>query len=248
MSLHPWWPEGLGLHPHLIFELLAFSIGFQLFWALRRRQGDVVVDPLVRIWLLASATAGAALGAKGLALFVDPAHTLAHLGEPVVLFAGRSIVGALLGGLAAVELAKRWMSVSVATGDLYVVPLCVGIAVGRIGCFFSGVGDGTHGIETSLPWGMDLGDGLARHPTALYEIGALSVLGAVLGRWRPARPGDRFRAFMVGYLAWRLGIEALKTQPFPYAGLSAIQVAALGGLLYYAGSWARASRQTSSPR
>ena len=234
------------VHPHLVFELLAYTVGFQLFRSLRRREGDPVADPLTRAWTMAAGVVGAVAGAKALFLFEDPAATWAHLADPARLFGGRSIVGALRGGLVGVELAKKVLRVEVATGDVYVLPLCVGIALGRVGCHLTGVADGTHGVQTSLPWAMDLGDGVGRHPAALYEIGVLAVLGATVGRWRPATPGDRFKVFMVAYLTWRLGIEALKTQPFPYLGLSAIQVACALGLLYYAALFWR--RRTSIAR
>ncbi len=57
------------------------------------------------------------------------------------------------------------------------------------------------------------------------------------------RPGDRFRAFMVGYLALRFGLEYLKPpyaaaaagflKPERWGPLSAIQWACLAGLAYY---------------
>jgi hypothetical protein len=33
-----------------------------------------------------------------------------------------------------------------------------------------GVYEETYGLPSSLPWAMDLGDGIQRHPVALYEI------------------------------------------------------------------------------
>ena len=53
--------------------------------------------------------------------------------------AGKTIVGGLIGGLIAVEWIKRRLGVTVATGDLFAVPLIVGIAIGRVGCFLSGL-------------------------------------------------------------------------------------------------------------
>jgi len=89
---------------------------------------------------------------------------------------GKTIVGALIGGLLAVELIKRYIGFSTSTGDLYAIPLAVGIAIGRIGCFLTGLSDNTYGIPTSLPWGIDFGDGISRHPTQLYEIIFLAAL------------------------------------------------------------------------
>jgi phosphatidylglycerol---prolipoprotein diacylglyceryl transferase len=54
--------------------------------------------------------------------------------------------------------------------------LAAAIAVGRLGCFFSGIEDRTYGTPTDLPWGYDFGDGILRHPVELYEaVGAAAI-------------------------------------------------------------------------
>ncbi len=65
---------------------------------------------------------------------------------------------------------KRYIGLRTSTGDLYSIPLALGIAIGRIGCFLTGLSDNTYGIPTSLPWAINFGDGIPRHPTQLYEI------------------------------------------------------------------------------
>ncbi len=69
-----------------------------------------------------------------------------------------------------------------------VFPLLLGLGIERVGCFFSGFEDGTFGTATALPWGINFGDGVACHPTNLYEI---MFLGA-LARGRPLPNGQRF--------------------------------------------------------
>jgi phosphatidylglycerol---prolipoprotein diacylglyceryl transferase len=230
-GLHPWWPTAIPVHPHLLFEVLAYAVAWRLFLRERARR-DPVADAMTRAVLLTVVVVGGVVGAKASFWLEDPAATLTHLRDPLWLMQGRSIVGALLGGLLSVELVKPLLGVTVATGDLYVRPLVVGLAIGRVGCFLAGVTDGTHGAPVS--WGMDLGDGVPRHPTALYEIAFLAALGPALARWQAPREGDRFKGFMVAYLTWRLVIEALKTQPYPYAGLSGLQLLCVAGLAWYA--------------
>jgi prolipoprotein diacylglyceryltransferase len=65
---------------------------------------------------------------------------------------------------------KRYIGLRTSTGDLYAIPLALGIAIGRIGCFLTGLSDNTYGIPTNLPWAINFGDGIPRHPTQLYEI------------------------------------------------------------------------------
>jgi prolipoprotein diacylglyceryltransferase len=165
----------------------------------------------------------------------DPVALAARGTDPAYLLGGKSIVGGLIGGLIAVELVKRWRSVVVATGDLLVLPLILGIAIGRIGCFLSGLADRTYGIGTSLPWGVDFGDGVLRHPTQVYEIAFLAGLFAVmvlLDR-RLSVLGDQFKLFMLAYMTFRLAVDFLKPA-IHIGGLSAIQWACLATLAYYA--------------
>ena len=158
----------LRLHPHLVFEALGYALGFRLFLRLRG-SADVLTD-VARYSVIAGAAVGAALGSKLLHWLHQPGLTLAHWNDPVFLMGGKSIVGGLLGGVAGVERVKRWLGESRSTGDLFVLPLCLGMAVGRIGCFLTGLADHTFGVATTLPWGVDFGDGIPRHPTQLYEI------------------------------------------------------------------------------
>jgi len=118
---------------------------------------------------------------------------------------------------------------------LFVFPLIIGMAIGRIGCFLTGLADHTYGVATSLPWGIDFGDGIRRHPTQLYEIVFLLALGSVLlvVRRRLTESGDLFKLFMVAYLGWRFAIGFIQLE-IPLAGLSAIQWACLATLIYYA--------------
>jgi phosphatidylglycerol:prolipoprotein diacylglycerol transferase len=238
IPIGPWW-----IHPHLLFESLSYFIGFRVYLALRRRAGDTVVVPY-RWATLAAAAAGAAFGARGLAWLANPEATWT-VGS--LLLGGKTIVGGLIGGLVAVELVKLAVGVRRSTGDLYAPALAVAIAVGRIGCFLTGIEDDTSGIATSLPWGIDLGDGVRRHPTQLYELIVLAAM--VVPLWRLARrtmalsvappaatrlrEGDAFKAFMVGYMALRVVVDVVKPYPTVFLGLGTLQWAALATVAYY---------------
>jgi phosphatidylglycerol:prolipoprotein diacylglycerol transferase len=234
------------LHPHLVFETLAYFAAFRVYVWLRKRRGDAI-DDANRSWVIAAAAFGAALGSKLLNWFEDPRLTLQKLGDPASLLGGKTVVGALIGGLFAVEWAKKRLGISGRTGDLFALPLCVGIAIGRIGCFLTGVEDHTAGVATSLPWGMNFGDGIARHPTQLYEVLFVLALGAFLWRQmqKPYTEGDIFKFFMVAYFAFRLLCDFLKPDVRLFLGLSAIQWASAAMLLYYSGDvlgWVRSTK------
>lgn len=147
----------------------------------------------------------------------------------MLLLGGKTIVGGLLGGWIVVEVLKRRLGVTARTGDVYVGPLILGMVIGRIGCFLAGLSDGTYGVATSLPWGVDFGDGISRHPTQLYEIVFLILIAWIL--FRPSLPstppnGLRFRALILSYAIFRLLVDFLK----PYDrvwGMNPIQWACL---------------------
>lgn len=223
----------LRIPAHFIFESLAYVIGFQLYRWNRKRAGDFLPDT-GRMWIVAAAICGAAIGSKVLYWLEDPFATIRQWNDPVYLMAGKTIVGGLLGGTIAVEWTKRRLGITRRTGDLFAVPLAIGMAIGRIGCFTGGLADGTYGVATSLPWGIDFGDGIRRHPTQLYEALFLMSLAFVL-RWldrRAHREGDVFRAFLIAYLSWRLVIEFWKPG-VPLLGLTSLQWVCAAGIIAY---------------
>jgi prolipoprotein diacylglyceryltransferase len=219
---------GLKIHPHLVFELVAYSAGFQLYLVLRRhwprREAAVPMDQ--GMWLIVGAVLGAAAGSKLLAWAESAQHYWSNRHDLAVVLGGKTIVGGLLGGWAGVELAKKRLNVTTRTGDVFVFPLVVGMCLGRVGCFLTGLADHTYGNLTTLPWAVDFGDG-PRHPTQLYEIAFLLLLGlALLLRMRSSTfNGELFRLFMLGYLSFRFAVEFIKPSDKPLAGLSAIQFA-----------------------
>jgi len=126
----------------------------------------------------------------------------------------RSIEGALAGAIGGVELLKWQTGLRGSTGLRLVAPLAASIAVGRVGCFLAGLDDMTYGTPTRLPWGVDFGDGVLRHPVQLYESAMMAAfLAAFLLLLR--RGGERLRRtgfywFVGFYAAQRFAWEFLK--------------------------------------
>jgi prolipoprotein diacylglyceryltransferase len=244
---------------HLFLELLGYAVGARWYWRNVRAEaaGTPRPDLLQRWAIVAGAAFGAALCSK--LLYVVQYWAALQPQPTQVWLSGKTIVGGLLGGLIGVELAKRAVGLRRSTGDAFVGPLLAGMIYGRLGCPLSGLEDLTYGGVTTLPWGWDYGDGLPRHPVALYEIGGLLLIGgwvAFSAQRFARRSGDRFRAFMMGYLLLRLLLDYLKPPhaavaagqlvPGSYGPWSAIQWACIGGLAYYlptAQRWLRGTTQ-----
>ncbi len=227
------WMGPWQIHPHFLFESLAYAIAFRLVLLNSRKD---TIAPTQRSSVVVGGMVGALIGAKMLVLLQHIDLLVQNWQQFLLLLVqGKTVVGALLGGLIGVELTKKLIGVKRSTGDVFVYPLIVGTAVGRIGCFLTGLSDRTYGIATTLPWGVDFGDGISRHPTQLYEI--LFLLGLMIflkiRTHYHRQEGDLFKFYMIAYLSFRLLIDFIKPDFHPIPGISAIQIACVLGLLYY---------------
>jgi prolipoprotein diacylglyceryltransferase len=230
--MHPWW-DALNItfvHPHRFFEVLAYPVAGIIFRRQRKLSG-VASRGEDSLALAAGAIMGAAILAQLLAwaqhmpTLLAAADVAAADGGARPISGGRSIAGGIVGGWLGVEWIKRLRGIRESTGDAFVPAIVFGTIVGRMGCFFSGVEDGTHGLPSTVPWAMDLGDGALRHPTALYEMFFVAVLYLCirLTRRGGAQAGDAFRVYVFGYMLWRFFVDGLKPAPWTLGGLSAIQ-------------------------
>lgn len=248
---------------HGLLEYAGIALGMALYrQALRAQHGPDAGPgspgtPAASLWapghfaVLVGLLLGAAIGNKLVYLIERPDVFMAWWTGRAPLQLGQSIVGGLLGGLVGVELAKVLTRQHRSTGDLMVQPLLAGMMLGRVGCWLAGLHDDTYGLPTTQPWGMDLGDGVPRHPSALYDIAFLALLGSVLRPLRPRLalvPGLQFKLFLAAYLLWRLLGDGLKPVRVPYAwGWSGIQWVCAVALLLYGPLVTRAVWQARRP-
>jgi phosphatidylglycerol---prolipoprotein diacylglyceryl transferase len=166
---------------------------------------------------------GAIFGAKlavvmGDALWpLQPFHGWAELA-----LSGRSIVGALLFGFIAAEVAKPLLHYKLPPNDRFAVVLPFSIATGRLGCWISGC---CLGVEMHGPLAMTAADGVSRFPAALVELVFHLAAGAtLLMLWRRKRfAGRLFALYLMAYGTFRFGSEFWRVTPKAFAGLSAYQ-------------------------
>lgn len=197
---------------HLAFDALAWATGIAVGVALYRwRLRDVtaqvarVADAGYFTCLAVGAIAGAYLSGS-FTFFGQGVFALAH-----------SIAGALVGAIVGVELYKLARGIRMSTGIVFVGPFAAGVAVGRWGCLFAGLPDHTFGVASTLPWAVDLGDGVARHPVQVYESLAMAAFSVafVLGLRARATWAMRhgFYWLAIAYGAQRFVWEFLKPYP-----------------------------------
>jgi len=227
-------------------EPLALFTGFRYFLYLRSRTGDPI-SQINRTSIFIAAIFGALFGSRLVGGLENPPAMLHAKHILLYFYENKTVLGGFLGGLWAVELVKKYIGERQASGDLFVYPILLGLIIGRIGCFSMGIYEETYGIPTSLPWGMDLGDGIRRHPVALYEIVFLILLWVTLKKIDPllaVEQGARFKVFLISYCTFRLLLDFIKPHyTFPI-GLSTIQLASIASLIYYYPHIIRYARKT----
>jgi prolipoprotein diacylglyceryltransferase len=216
-------------------EILAFYAGYKYFQILKRKRGDNL-SGTHRAWVFAGAIFGALIGSRllggleNLSLLRQTNNLLFYF------YQNKTVVGGFLGGLFGVEWIKKIIGEKKSSGDLFVRPILLALIIGRIGCFSMGIYEETYGTPTTLPWGMNLGDGLSRHPVAIYEIIFLILLWIFIRRIErkgELRTGATFKIFMISYLLFRFILDFIKPHYNIIPDLSVIQIACLGGLIYY---------------
>jgi phosphatidylglycerol:prolipoprotein diacylglycerol transferase len=150
---------------------------------------------------------------------------------------GLSLWGGLLGGLAigGARLSRdppRRRRIF----DVLAPNVALGIAVGRLGAFLDGHGQG---LPTDVPWATQYASRLAatpdfgvpRHPAQLYDaLIALVVYGVLVALPRGLPAGSRIAMFFVLYGAARLALGAVRLDPSFLFGLQIEQLLAIGGI------------------
>ena len=232
----PFEPQLLGynINIHLILEYLAFFLAFRYYLLLRRKNNDAISSNN-RLSIILGAALGALIGSRLVGFMENP--VIEFSSENLIkLLNTKTIMGGLFGGLLGVEWAKKIIGETQSSGDLFVFPIILGIFIGRIGCFLSGINEFTYGKETTTAFGMDLGDGLLRHPTSLYEMIFLVFLFVTLKYLKRnvhLKNGELFKYFMLSFFGFRFFIEFIKPNTFFVFGVSSIQLLCVICWLFY---------------
>lgn len=149
---------------------------------------------------------------------------------------GKTISTGLVGAYLSVELVKLLLGIRAKTGDGLAIPLAAALAVGRWGCFVNGC---CAGQPTSLPWCVDFGDGVCRHPTQVYEslFHAIWVIILVRLNRRDALRHQRLKLYLLAYCAFRFAIEFIRIEPRWLGSLTYYQVVVAGFAMFLMMQW-----------
>ena len=246
--------------PYTVLLLAGLAVSYFTWTRLSRRDARL---PAVYLGALLGAFTGAKLvylAAEGWMFWRAPDRWF-------IWATGKTILGALLGGYAGVELAKKAVGYVAPTGDLFALVAPIGIVLGRVGCLLHGC---CPGLECTADWwALRDAAGVPRWPAVPVEIAfnlvALAVflmLRAEGGKGKvegiharepstfDPRPstlqGQHFHLYLIAYGAFRFAHEFLRATPRVALGLTGYQVAALACVAL--GAWGFWSRAKTSRR
>jgi phosphatidylglycerol:prolipoprotein diacylglycerol transferase len=210
--------------------LTAIGVGF---WLSRRSQRSLSLSGRERTAIFIGGFSGAMIAAKLPFLLGD----WQGLCSGAAWFdSGKTIMFGLVGGYGGIELAKAIFGIRTKTGDTYAVAVPAAVAIGRLGCFRAGC---CYGCASTLPWAVDFGDHVLRHPTQIYEAifhASMAVVLFVLLR-RGLFRGQLIKLYFISYFVYRFFTESLRPEPRLWLGLTGYQWAALALVPVFALLW-----------
>jgi len=239
----------LGVPTHDFFVGLGITAALTVF--LLRLRGTAYDE---RIW---GVVAGALVGGAVLSRLGTWAQHLSPAANADLaqqwLYGSRSILSGLVGAYVGALVAKRVTGLRISTGDLFVAPVALAMAIGRVGCLLTEL----PGTPTGLPWGVTLTPaeaasvprglaGVPLHPSFVYEIVFHLAAFVLLMRWRGRyATGALFAGYILAYAVFRFLVEFVRgnevvalglTRPqwfllacAPFAVLAAVRRARRGG-------------------
>lgn len=230
---------GIPVDTHGVFIVLGLVAAALLLTTESRRRGKLDRNiVLIALGALVGAALTSRLGTGIRYLATTPEPTATGL----LVEAGRSLLGGLVGAYVGVEVTKKLIGVTESTGDLFAPGVALGLAVGRIGCFLTE----QLGTPTALPWGMTMNQtGIDRgllcldcgqcptcapattfHPSFLYEIAFHAMAFVVLWRKRDDETwrGQLLARYLVAYAVFRFLIEFVRGNVEFLFGLTGSQI------------------------
>ncbi len=235
------YPENWGVRPILFkignfdiqsypfFVLLGLIVGLSVYFYESRRKKNINENGFM---IVIGSLIGGTIGSKFLQWAIDYRYIISHFYNWRFFISGRTIVGGMIGGVIGVLVTKKILGTKEKRGNLFAPAVAIGVAIGRLGCFFRGC---CYGKATALPWGVDFGDHVLRHPTQLYE--SLFMLGMFVYLEKiknnsDIKDGQLFKILMLSYFIFRFFIEFIREEGVVFIGLTVFQIISIGAIIY----------------
>ncbi len=214
---------------------LVYVLGFVLAYFLLRylsKQKNIALSEDELETFLLYAAVGVLVGSRvfyflfyNFSIVLENPLQLFKIWEGGMSFHG-GLIGVLIGGFL---FCKQYKKDFYELADIVVIPTVLGLGIGRIANFINGE---LYGRATTVPWAVDFGDGIPRHPSQLYESAKNFVIFSVL--WvlkdKNLRKGTLFWTFVMLYGAFRFFIEFVR-QPDSQLGFVLFGFFSMGQVL-----------------
>ena len=213
------WSDALSVSSPYRWTMLGGILLTALLWYIRtQRNPDLFI-------IYVGALGGAFIGAKIAFLIAEGATIWPSPDRWLLVAAGKSVVGGILGGYLGVEGMKALIGHRESTGDLFAPIIPLGVALGRVGCWL-------HGCCLGVPmaegwWSLKDKHGVSRWPSSqvelLFQVLAFGIIVAMRKRWA----GRLFPFYLAAYGTFRFVHEWLRDTPKWWGVISGYQVLAL---------------------
>lgn len=224
-------PILFSLGPYVIssytfFVILALITGSLIYY---REARKIKSDNEHTFFIAIAALIGGAIGSK-IPVWLSYASFVSSSTFDAIL-SGKTIIGGFIGGALAVTILKKYLKIKGKKGNLFAPSIALGVAVGRVGCLLQGC---CYGIATNLPWGINFGDGIKRHPTQIYEIlfSLLMFFYLQKAKKRQPAPGALLKTYFLSYFIFRFFLEFIKYEPKMLFNLTIYQYLTFFAILY----------------
>jgi len=194
---------------------LMYLVGFLGSWwlgVIRAKQPDSEWNKDQVADVIFYGALGVILGGRiGYILFYNFA---AFIDNPIIIFkiwqGGMSFHGGMLGVFIALYLFGRKTHKTFFQVSDFIAPMVpIGLGAGRIGNFINKELPG-RAVESDIPWAMDFGDHIARHPSSLYQALTEGLLLFVILFYVSSKSTSRMMVsaiFMISYGCFRFFTE-----------------------------------------
>ncbi len=240
-----WEPFGFAISSFGVMMAIGFLLSERI---VARRLAEQRLDPELSSTILVYAVIGGVVGAK-LYFAIDAAlRGERYFFDALFDRAGMTWFGGFMGGALAGTIGTYLHGIP--TGPVLAAVATAapfGQACGRIGCFL--VGD-DYGRPTAAWYGIAFPEGappslVPVHPTQLYEVVWLLLIGALLWRRRKASP-LLFAEYLVLAGAGRFVVEILRVNPRIALGMSGAQWIGCAMVVIGSAAWLIAVRRSAT--
>jgi len=219
---------GFAVHWYGIMYLLGFLVAFVVLPNIQHER-KLYLNRDEWASIISAAVIGVIAGGRlGYVLFYEPEYFADNLPQIFAVWqGGMSSHGGFIGVTLALLLVCWRMKLDIRrVADVTVIPIAVGLALGRLGNF---INYELYGTITSVPWAIEIpGVNGLRHPTQIYAIlKDLFIAGACflhLHYGKPFKAGRTAALFLMLYGVMRFVVEHFREQTYPLTDFGIIEL------------------------